>query len=90
MPAKSTTTAGVSLAAIEAALPRGFFVTRGAIARAFAFTKDEMTALIESGVFVAEYPAGKTRERHGRKVCRRARFVRTAVLTVARKWESGR
>lgn len=90
MPTKNSTTAGASLATIEAALPRGFFVTRGDIARAFAFTKTEMAALVKSGVFVAEYPAGASRAHRGRTVCARARFVRSAVLAVARKWEAGR
>jgi hypothetical protein len=60
MPTKSTTGA-VCVAAIETALPRGFFVTRGDVQRAFGFTKDEIRVLVESGIFVAEYPAGRTR-----------------------------
>lgn len=81
MAAKKTNGA-VSVAEIDASLPRRFFVMRGEIARAFGLAREELSVLVRNGVFVAEYPLGRNR--------RRARFVRTQVLAVARKWEANK
>lgn len=80
MPAKRTS-GGISAAEVEAKLPRTFFVMRGHVADAFGLTRHEIRTLVEDGIFRAEYPFGKRR---------RARFVRTQILQVARKWETER
>lgn len=72
-------TGGVTVAEIDAMLPRTFYVTRGSVAQAFGFSKRELRALIAQGVFRAEYPFGSGR---------RARFVRSQVLKVAKNWEA--
>jgi hypothetical protein len=77
MPAKTNSAQGVTVEAVDAALPRTFFVMRGHIATAFGLTKEEMAALVRDGTFVAEYPI-----KGGR-----ARFVRSQVLAVAKRWE---
>ena len=83
----------LTAAAVEAALPRSFFVTRGDIQRAFFFSSWELAALIRAGVFVAKYPFGGAphKEKRGRRtvVCgERARFVRSQVVAVAHQWEA--
>jgi hypothetical protein len=92
MPAKKGD-AGVSAAEIEQRLPKTFFVMRGHIAAAFGFTKEELSVLIADGVFVPKYPFGGAPcvEKRGKKTIvrgERARFVRSQVLAVARKWEA--
>lgn len=85
-------TGGITSEAVDAALPRKFFVMRGHVQAAFGLTRKEMDGLTvmatqalsktqkrglaESGKFVAEYP-----------VDGRARFIRSQVLAVARQWE---
>ncbi len=82
----------MSAAAVETALPRGFFVMRGHVMTAFGLTKEEMSALVEQGVFAAEYPFGKSyrvRSKAGPKTVKaRMRFVRSKVVAVARRWEA--
>lgn len=80
MPAKHGT-GGLDAADIEAALPKRYFITRGAIQQAFGFSKQETAALIAKGIFVAKYPLGRER--------RRARFVRQQIIEVARAWTAG-
>lgn len=77
MPAKRNT-GGINAADVEAKLPAGYFVMRGHIRAAFGFTEEEIRTLIDQNVFRAEYPFGKAT---------RARFVRSQVLGVARRWE---
>lgn len=78
MPAKTTTdTTGVTAAGVDASLPRTFFVMRGHVRDAFGLTKEEMRTLVDDKTFVAKYPV-----KNGR-----ARFVRSQVLAVARRWE---
>lgn len=77
MPAKENNTQGVTAAAVEKALPGTFFVMRGHITTAFGLTKEETRALVDDGTFVAKYPV-----KGGR-----ARFVRSQVLGVAKRWE---
>lgn len=69
---------GTTAAEVDAKLPRKFFVMRGHIMDAFELTRGDMSALVDGGTFCAEYPFGKRKK---------ARFVRTAVMAVARKWE---
>ena len=77
MPPKLNNTQGVTAAAVDAALPRTFFVMRGHICAAFGLTSEDMTVLVRDGTFVAKYlRAGG-----------RAKFIRSQVLAVARKWE---
>lgn len=71
-------TGGITMAEVDANLPRKFFVMRGDIQLAFGLSKEEVRTLVNDGVFCAEYPFGKKKK---------ARFVRTAVIAVARKWE---
>lgn len=91
MPAKINS-AGISMAEVEARLPRTYFLMRGQIREAFGFARHEMDQLVAQGVFRAEYPfGGVRREQRGRRVVlcgARARFVRTQVLAAARRlWE---
>jgi hypothetical protein len=87
MPAKSTT-GGVTVAEIDALLPRGLHVRRGDIKHAFGFNSDRVAILIADGTFVAKYPFGKTRPGPGgRPVANRAHFLRSQVLAVAKRWE---
>lgn len=72
-------TGGVDVAAVDAALPRKFFIMRGDVRDAFGLTEEEMTILVAARTFVAEYPI-----KGGR-----ARFVRSQVVAVARRWERG-
>lgn len=87
-----TATGGITAAEVDAKMPRTFFVMRGDIQRAFGLTKDDTAVLIDNGTFVAKYPLGDARkERRGKKTVTkgpRARFVRSQVLDVARRWES--
>lgn len=78
MPAK-TTNGGSSAAAVDQKLPQAIFVMRGHVREAFGLTKEEMRTLVDNGTFRAEYPFGQNHK---------ARFLRTQVLAVARKWES--
>jgi hypothetical protein len=78
MAAKSSSGA-ITAADVDAKLPRRFFVMRGDLQSAFGLSKEEIAALINDGTFVAKYPLGKAGKR--------ARFVRSQVLAVARKWE---
>lgn len=78
MPAKRTNGSHRSLADVDAALPRTFFVMRGHVRDAFGLTREEMNALVMNRTFVAKYPVA------GGK----ARFIRTQVLQVAREWEA--
>lgn len=84
-------TGGISVAEVEAKLPRALFVKRGDIREAFGFTRTEVGVLIDDGTFAAKYPFGKTRkEKRGSKVVdveSRQRFLRSQVIAVARKWE---
>lgn len=78
MPAKThSRDGGVTAATVDQRLPKSFFVMRGHVQHAFGFTGEEMTSLVNDGTFVAKYPV----------VGGRARFVRSQVLAVARKWE---
>lgn len=78
MPAKNPT-GGVTAADVEARLPKTYFVMRGHVQQAFGLTKEETAMLIASRTFVAEYPFGDGT---------RARFVRSKLITQARKWEA--
>lgn len=77
MPAKRDT-GGVNAADVDAKLPRTFFVRRGHVRAAFGLSEEDMTSMVQSGVFVAEYPVKKGR----------ACFVRSKVVAVARRWEA--
>ncbi len=91
MPAKVTTTTGVSAADVDAKLPKTFFVMRGHVMAAFGFTGEEMSALVAQRVFLAKYPLGKThtvlKKKKEKVVQSRMRFVRSQVLEVAKRWE---
>jgi len=89
MPARATK-AATTAAEIDGALPRTFYVKRGDIARAFGFTDEEMTALVPAvfaPVYLAPNPRPKKREKTTNARKTYARFVRSAVLGVARRWE---
>lgn len=77
MPGKKNSGGCNDVAAIEKKLRKGFFVMRGDVRDAFGLSEEEMTALVDAKVFRAEYPV-----KGGR-----ARFVRSKVVAVARKWE---
>ena len=77
MPAKANNSQGLSAHAVDAALPRTFFVKRGHVQEAFGLTDQEMTDRVDDGTFVAKYL----------KKGAKARFVRSQVLAVAYKWE---
>lgn len=86
MPAKSK--GGISVAEVEANLPKSFFVRRGHVRAAFGLTEEEMTALV-GDVFKPRYLP--TNKRGKRKIkTSRAVFVRAQIITVARAWEDGR
>lgn len=78
MPAKLNSGSGNDAAGIAAKLPGGFFIMRGHIRAAFGLSEEEMTTLVEQNIFRAKYPV-----KGGR-----ARFVRSQVLAVAKKWEA--
>lgn len=92
MPAKIKAPSSVCAADIDAALPKKFFVMRGDVQAAFGFTGEEMSTLVEQGVFRAEYPFGKTRtvrkKKQDKLVHARMKFVRSQVMAVARRWEA--
>lgn len=67
------------LAELEDKLPSGLFVMRGDIVAALGLTREEFELLVANGTFVAKYPFGKKT---------RARFLRSAVVAVARTWSS--
>lgn len=83
MPAKKSS-GGVTVAEVEASLPRTFFVRRGDVLKAFGLSDDDMSALVPS-VFHPTYLAPN--KARGRKKSR-ALFVRAQVVAVARQWES--
>lgn len=89
MPAKRSNSARTA-AEIDAVLPKTFFVMRGHVQAAFGLTSEEMTCLVASGTFRAEYPFGRTRpgRRPGKTIAARARFVRSQVMQLARKMEA--
>lgn len=87
MPAKNTT-GGITAAEVDAKLPRSMFVRRGHIHFAFGLSKEEVSALIAQGIFVAKYPFGKTRNIGSRTTKNRAHFLRSQVLAIARAWEA--
>lgn len=83
MPAKSTS-GQISVAGVEASLPKGFFVRRGDILKAFNLSDDEMTACVPDPFKPTYLPPNKRR-----KVKKsRAVFIRTQVMAVARRWEN--
>jgi hypothetical protein len=80
MPTQTTPTAsGITAADIDANLPRGLFVKRGAIMAAFGLSRTDMEALVPD-TFIPS-PVAKFK---------RHRFVRSQVLEVARQWERRR
>ena len=78
MPAKKNSGGGNNVAEIEKKLRPGFFIMRRDVREAFGLSEEEMTTLVSTKVFRAEYPV-----KGGR-----ARFVRSKVLAVAKKWEA--
>lgn len=81
MPAKKNTGPS-TVAEVEAALPKGFFVRRGHVQAAFTLSDEEMSVLIPE-VFKPTYLApNKARKRKKS----RALFVRSQVVAVARRW----
>jgi hypothetical protein len=83
MPAKNTT-GEITAAGVEASLPKGFFVRRGDIVKAFNLSDEEMTACVPDPFKPTYLPPNKRR-----KVKRsRAVFVRAQVVAVARRWEA--
>ena len=77
MQVQATPKTGCSCAAdIDAALPRSYFVKRGDIISAFGLTRNDMEALVPSAFVPSPNPGFK-----------RARFVRSQVMEIARKWE---
>lgn len=81
MPAKKTT-GSVTVAEVEASLPRTFFVRRGHIKTAFGLSEEDLAALIP-GTFQPKYLSPN--KARGRKQSR-ALFVRSEVVAVARQW----
>lgn len=67
---------GVTAAEVDQKLPRGYFVKRGIIMEAFGLTRDDFEALVPDIFKPADNPKFK-----------RARFVRSQVMAVARQWE---
>jgi hypothetical protein len=85
MPAKKTNGA-ISVAEIDAALPRTFFVRRGHLRAAFGLSEEDMASLIPGTFHPTYLSPNKAR---GRKKSR-ALFVRSQVVEVARKWASSK
>lgn len=78
----------VTVAGVEAELPKTFFVRRGHVRDAFGLTEEEMTALVGQ-VFKPTYLP--TNKRGRRKIQKsRAVFVRAQIIAVARGWEDGK
>lgn len=77
MPAKNISQAAKTAAEVDAALPRGAYVKRGDIIRALGLTREEVRGLIETGVFVAQYPVEGGR----------MRFWRSQVMAYAHRME---
>lgn len=72
----------VSAAEVDALLPKKFFVRRGDVAAAFGLSEKQMAALVPA-IFTPFYlPPNKAGNRS-----RRAMFVRSKVLAVARELE---
>ena len=72
-----TMQSGIDACTVDALLQRTFWIKRSNVMAAFGLSGEEMTILVNGGVFRAEYPFGPGT---------RARFVRSQVLDVARKW----
>ena len=78
MPTVSTTNdSGINSAEIEQKLRKGYFVKRGDVMKAFGLSRTDMEALVPA-VFIPAPGA----------VFKRARFVRSQVMAVARSWEA--
>lgn len=85
MPAKSLApTAGITVADVDAKLPKGFFVRRGQVRDAFNLTEEDMGALVPA-IFKPEYLPTNKRKKVKKS---RAVFVRSQVMAIARKWEN--
>lgn len=81
MPAKKSN-GPTTVAEIDAALPRCFFVRRGDVRAAFGLSNEEMSVLTADIFSVIYLAPNKARGRQRS----RALFVRSQVLAVARRW----
>lgn len=76
---------GVTAAEVDQKLPRGYFVKRGDIVKAFGLSRAEMDALVPEVFKPAPIP--KTNAPRARYQTNRARFVRSQIMAIARQWE---
>lgn len=77
---------GITAADVDQKLPRGYFVKRGDITKAFGLSRAEMDALVPEVFTPAPIPPKPGRP--ARKQMKH-RFVRSQVMKVAHQWERG-
>lgn len=83
---------GRTAAEVDALLPRSMLVMRGHIRSAFGLSEEDMRAMLSAGIFrpaPLNLPPNKRNKKAKRRTGPRARYLRSEVMAVARRWERG-